>query len=71
MHKPELPGRLAELRPSQVKFIANEFFLEVVRGATFTQGYLNRQIILLLNCLGVPDETFMNHLSLSMESLDI
>jgi RNA-dependent RNA polymerase len=71
MHKPELPGRLVELRPSQVKFVANEYFLEVVRGATFTQGYLNRQIILLLSCLGVPDEVFIHHLTSAMESLDM
>ena len=71
MHKPELPGRLVEIRPSQVKFKANEYYLEVVRGATFTQGYLNRQIILLLSCLGVSDEVFMNHLANAMDSLDL
>ena len=71
MHKPELPGRMVELRPSQVKFVANEYVLEVVRGATFTQGYLNRQIILLLSCLGVPDEVFIHHLTNAMESLDM
>ena len=71
MHKPELPGRLVELRPSQVKFKANEYFLEVVRGSTFTQGYLNRQIILLLSCLGVSDDVFIHHLNNAMDSLDL
>jgi tRNA A37 threonylcarbamoyladenosine dehydratase len=31
----------------------------VIRGATFGQGYLNRQIITLLFCLGVPESYFL------------
>jgi hypothetical protein len=50
MLKPELKGRRVEIRPSMVKFRSNYRKLEVIRCATFSQGYLNRQIIRLLSC---------------------
>jgi len=33
--------RLVELRKSMIKFKCEDYYLEVVRGSTFTQGYLN------------------------------
>lgn len=48
------------LRESQVKFASSDLSLNVVRCATFSQGYLNRQIIILLNSLGVPDQVFLD-----------
>ena len=44
MSKPALgeSERLVELRESQIKFKSKDYYLEVVRGSTFTQGYLNR-----------------------------
>jgi len=71
--KPQLGEgiRLVELRESQLKFKTSDYYLEVVRGATFTQGYLNRQIILLMSCLGMPDEVFLNHLDSALTSLDV
>lgn len=62
---------LIELRPSQMKFKSKDLFLEVIRCSTFSQGYLNRQIILLLSNLGVPDSVFERHLNQAMKSLDI
>ena len=47
------------LRESQIKFASPDLSLNVVRCATYSQGYLNRQLIILLNCLGVPDEVFL------------
>ena len=47
------------LRKSQVKFPSENLTLEVVRCATFSQGYLNKQVILLLHSLGVPVDYFM------------
>ena len=38
------------LRPSQVKFPSENFTLDIIRCATFSQGFLNRQIITLLHC---------------------
>ena len=48
------------LRESQIKFPSNDLSLNVVRCATYSQGYLNRQLIMLLSCLGVPDQVFLN-----------
>lgn len=54
-----------------IKFKSNEYPLEVVRGSTFTQGYLNRQVILLLSCIGVPDDIFMMFLDKALNQLDV
>lgn len=47
------------LRKSQVKFPSDNLTLDIVRCATFSQGFLNRQIITLLHCLGVPIDYFL------------
>jgi uncharacterized membrane protein len=47
------------LRKSQVKFPSENLTLDIVRCATFSQGFLNRQIITLLHCLGVPIDYFL------------
>jgi hypothetical protein len=52
-----------------MKFQTKDFPLEVIRCATFSQGYLNRQVILLLNNIGVPDQVFEEHLDAAMNSL--
>ena len=62
MLKPALKGRLLEIRPSMVKFKSKHSQLEVIRCATFSQGYLNQQIIRLLSCQGVSDEIILNKL---------
>lgn len=59
MLKPSLKGRCLEIRPSMKKFESPDFKLEIIRCATFSQGYLNRQVIMLLNCLGVDDDLFL------------
>jgi RNA-dependent RNA polymerase len=47
-------------RPSMNKFIAKNFSVDVVRTSlTPSVAYLNRQIILLLSSLGIPNETFI------------
>ena len=47
------------LRESQVKFPSNNLSLDIIRCATFSQGFLNQQIIILLHALGVPTEFFL------------
>lgn len=47
------------LRSSQVKFEARDLSFNVIRASTYGQGYLNRQVIILLYCLGVPESYFM------------
>jgi RNA-dependent RNA polymerase len=63
--------KVIEYRRSQEKFKSQDYFLEVIRCATFSQGYLNRQVILLLSNLGVPDSVFLQHLENSINSLSI
>ena len=59
------------LRPSQVKFPSENFTLDIIRCATFSQGFLNRQIITLLHCQGVPAEFFLSKQSAAKEFLSI
>ena len=54
-----------------MKFKSQDRYLEVIRASTFSQGYLNRQVILLLSTLGVPDEVFVGHLNEALKSLDV
>jgi hypothetical protein len=54
-----LENKAVLLRESQIKFPSKNLSLDIVRCATYSQGFLNRQIIILLNCLGVPKEYFM------------
>ena len=58
----QLEGRIVQIRPSQSKFKSPDMNLEVIRCATFSQGYLNRQAILLMSSQGVKDSTFMKKL---------
>lgn len=62
MHDPNLKDRLVEIRPSQTKVNSKDTDLEIVRCATYSQGYLNRQIIMLMSCQGVEDDVFMEKL---------
>lgn len=58
---PTLKGDVLCIRPSQRKFKAPDpLYLEIVKTVkTSSPGYLNRQIILLLSTLGVPDDVFI------------
>jgi RNA-dependent RNA polymerase len=57
---PSLPNETIQYRPSMEKFKAQIEDVEVVKGANFTKGFLNRQFILLLITLKVPDEPFLH-----------
>ena len=57
---PEARKREVHIRPSQFKFpTQHEYQLEIVRLASFTRAQLNRQLINILTCLGVPDDVFL------------
>jgi hypothetical protein len=59
------------LRNSQVKFPSVNLSLDIVRCATFSQGYLNRQIIMLLHCLGVPIEFFLRKQQIAKQHVQL
>ncbi|KAI3891026.1 hypothetical protein MKW98_007331 [Papaver atlanticum] len=46
------------IRPSMIKFQSKHTILEIVSWTRFQPGFLNRQIIILLSALGVPDSVF-------------
>jgi RNA-dependent RNA polymerase len=54
-----VPYKLA-LRPSMDKFSSIHYHFEVVTASRYIPFYFNRQIILLLSCLGIGDEVFVN-----------
>jgi hypothetical protein len=57
----DLPSPLkVQMRGSQIKFPSEDLSLNIIRCGTFSQGLLNRQIIILLYCLGVPETYFID-----------
>mmetsp|Transcript_14061 Transcript_14061/g.19152 ORF Transcript_14061/g.19152 Transcript_14061/m.19152 type:complete len:106 (-) Transcript_14061:228-545(-) len=61
---------LVEMRPSMRKFDGNDFNLGIIRCATYSVAYLNRQVIMLLSSLKVPDSIFMNKQEQAKRQLD-
>ncbi|KAI0019070.1 RNA dependent RNA polymerase-domain-containing protein [Xylariomycetidae sp. FL0641] len=55
------------LRPSQKKFTADDQGLEIIKVSRYSVATLNRQTIMILSCLGVPDEVFVNMLTAQVE----
>ncbi|KAJ5816384.1 hypothetical protein N7447_008617 [Penicillium robsamsonii] len=51
------------LRPSQQKFETNQAGLEIIRWSQFSLATLNRQLILVLSALDIPDEVFHKKLN--------
>ncbi|CAF1199655.1 unnamed protein product [Adineta ricciae] len=52
-------GILVQYRPSQEKFTATNNVLEVVKHSSSSMAFLNRQVIVLLENMGVPKEIFL------------
>ncbi|KGO40249.1 RNA-dependent RNA polymerase, eukaryotic-type [Penicillium expansum] len=46
------------IRPSQQKFETNQAGLEIIRWSQYSLATLNRQLILVLSALGIPDKVF-------------
>ncbi|KAK6382088.1 hypothetical protein LTS17_003973 [Exophiala oligosperma] len=67
---PELPGVDIKIRPSQYKFDSASDELEIIRVSEFWQPYLNRQLILVLSHLGVPDAVFLHKQEECIQILD-
>ncbi|ORY11519.1 RNA dependent RNA polymerase-domain-containing protein [Clohesyomyces aquaticus] len=56
---PELVGPEIHIRPSQYKFDAKHEGLEIIRASSFATACFNRQLIVILSTLGVPDYKFI------------
>ncbi|OCK83137.1 RdRP-domain-containing protein [Lepidopterella palustris CBS 459.81] len=55
---PDSKANEIQIRPSQYKFAAAHEGLEIIRTSAFATACLNRQLIIVLSTLGVPDKIF-------------
>ncbi|KZF20474.1 RdRP-domain-containing protein [Xylona heveae TC161] len=67
---PDAKKNEIHIRESQYKFAAAHNGLEIIRWSQFAAASLNRQIILVLSALGVPDEVFVNKLKGMLSDLE-
>jgi RNA-dependent RNA polymerase len=67
---PTLQGLDVKIRPSQYKFDCDSDELEIIRVSEFWQPFLNRQLILVLSDLGVPDRVFLQKQEACIQELD-
>mmetsp|Transcript_17417 Transcript_17417/g.17350 ORF Transcript_17417/g.17350 Transcript_17417/m.17350 type:complete len:796 (-) Transcript_17417:29-2416(-) len=65
-----LEGRKLQLRPSVKKFQSNHLEFELLNTAEYRHGHLNKQLIMLLSTLGVPDRVFLELLEEAFQSID-
>ena len=66
---PDAKLREIHLRSSQYKFHAIHSGLEIIRWSQFSAAHLNRQLILVLSALGVPDRIFADKLKSQLSNL--
>src|SRR5262249_45624959 len=59
-----------QIRRSQYKFHSESDELEIIRVSEFWQPFLNRQLILVLSDLGVPDKVFLRKQEQCIKALD-
>ncbi|UJR07128.1 hypothetical protein I4U23_011416 [Adineta vaga] len=60
------------LRDSMNKFDSSNYSIDIIRGSSMpSAGFLNRQIILLLSCLGIDDEVFLSMQDKMLHDLQI
>ena len=67
---PELKPGVIHIRQSQYKFPAIHSGLEIIRWAQFTAAHLNRQLIMVLSGLGVPDRVILERLTQQLSNLE-
>ncbi|KAI0110995.1 RdRP-domain-containing protein [Hypoxylon sp. NC0597] len=68
---PEVPFNEVHLRPSQNKFTAMSRGLEIIKTSRYSVATLNRQTIMILSCLGVPDFVFIDLLKKQVENYEL
>jgi hypothetical protein len=61
-----LKDNRVQIRPSMKKFDVEHYVLEVIKTSSFIPSFLNRQIIILLTSLGVPEKVFIVRHSLNL-----
>ncbi|KMU81659.1 RNA-directed RNA polymerase Rdp1 [Coccidioides immitis RMSCC 3703] len=68
---PEAQRQQVHIRKSQYKFPAIHNGLEVIRHSHFCMASLNRQLIVVLSSLEVPDEVFLEKLRMMLGNLEL
>lgn len=68
---PEAQRGEVHIRKSQYKFAAVHNGLEIIRHSQFATASLNRQLIIVLSSLDIPDEVFIDKLRIMLENLDL
>jgi RNA-dependent RNA polymerase len=68
---PRLKHRKVAIRKSQKKFDAEHVGFEINRVADYSSSALNRQLIIILSSLGVPDKVFIHKLKTMLTNLDL
>lgn len=68
---PRLKDRKVAMRRSQKKFDAGHVGFEINRVADFSSSALNRQLIIILSSLGVPDTVFIKKLNHMLTNLSL
>lgn len=66
---PDPQMREIHIRKSQYKFPACHEGLEIIRWSQFSAAHLNRQLIMVLSALGVPDQVFNQKLKQQLSNL--
>lgn len=66
----DVPGIGIQIRDSQFKFNSLSGELEIIRWAEYWQPYLNRQIIICLSQLGVPNDVFQRMQQQTIDALE-
>ncbi|EAW09273.1 putative RNA-directed RNA polymerase (Sad-1) [Aspergillus clavatus NRRL 1] len=67
---PEAQRHEVHIRKSQYKFAAAHNGLEIIRWSQFSMATLNRQLIIVLSSLGIPDQVFHEKLQAMLRSLN-
>ncbi|KAI1950370.1 hypothetical protein LOZ57_001929 [Ophidiomyces ophidiicola] len=67
---PEAQRREVHIRKSQYKFPAIHNGLEVIRHSQYCMASLNRQLIIVLSALQVPDGVFIEKLNIMLAKID-
>ena len=67
---PDIGASEIHLRKSQYKFPASHTGLEIIRWSQFASAYLNRQLIVVLSTLNVPDTIFIKKLTDQLTGLE-
>ncbi|KAJ6117399.1 hypothetical protein N7512_007124, partial [Penicillium capsulatum] len=67
---PDTNPKEVQIRPSQIKFESEHASLEIIRWSQFGIATLNRQLILVLSALGIPDKIFDNRLDNMLAHFD-